>query len=142
MANDHDDIRRQFASFAAALHDKDLERVMAHYAPNALAFDLAPPLQHRRADIESGLRDWFATWVSPIGYETRDLVITADGDLAFAHSLNRFSGKRTDGTTTDVWFRATVCLRKLASGWKIAHEHTSVPFYMDGSFRAAVDLHT
>jgi ketosteroid isomerase-like protein len=24
--------------------------------------------------------------------------------------------------------------------WKIAHEHTSVPFYMDGSFRAAIDL--
>ena len=141
MPNDHDDIRRHFESFAAALHDKDLERVMAHYAPSALAFDLAPPLQHRRADIESGLRDWFASWSSPIGYETRDLTITADGAVAFAHSLNRFSGTRTDGTTTDVWFRATVCLRKLASGWKIAHEHTSVPFYMDGSFRAAVDLH-
>ena len=28
----------------------------------------------------------------------------------------------------------------LAGTWKIAHEHTSVPFYMDGSFRAAVDL--
>ena len=92
------------------------ERVMAHYAPKALAFDLAPPLQHRRADIESGLREWFATWAGPIGYETRDLVITADGDVAFAHSLNRFSGTRTDGTATDVWFRATVCLRKLAGG--------------------------
>ena len=24
--------------------------------------------------------------------------------------------------------------------WKIMHEHSSVPFYMDGSFKAAVDL--
>ena len=40
MANDHADIRRHFDGFAAALHAKDLERVMAHYAPKALAFDL------------------------------------------------------------------------------------------------------
>lgn len=26
-------------------------------------------------------------------------------------------------------------------GWKIAHTHSSVPFYMEGSYRAAVDLH-
>jgi ketosteroid isomerase-like protein len=141
MTSDHDAIRRHFESFAAALHAKDVERVMAHYAPNALAFDLAPPLQHRRDEIERGLRDWFTTWTTPIASETRDLTITADGEVAFAHSLNHMKGQRTDGTTTDVWFRATVCLRKLAGGWKIAHEHTSVPFYMDGSFRAAVDLH-
>jgi PhnB protein len=24
--------------------------------------------------------------------------------------------------------------------WKIVHEHSSTPFYMDGSYRAAVDL--
>ena len=28
----------------------------------------------------------------------------------------------------------------LASPWRIAHAHTSVPFHMDGSFRAAVEL--
>jgi PhnB protein len=40
----------------------------------------------------------------------------------------------------DIWIRATVCLRRIEGEWKIAHEHTSVPFYMDGSARAAVDL--
>jgi ketosteroid isomerase-like protein len=24
--------------------------------------------------------------------------------------------------------------------WRIVHDHSSVPFYMDGSYRAAVDL--
>lgn len=36
--------------------------------------------------------------------------------------------------------RVTLCLRRVGSAWMIVHEHESVPFYMDGSFRAAVDL--
>jgi PhnB protein len=36
--------------------------------------------------------------------------------------------------------RATVGLRKIDGKWSIVHEHLSVPFYMDGSYRAAVDL--
>jgi ketosteroid isomerase-like protein len=39
-----------------------------------------------------------------------------------------------------VWFRITFGLRRAAEGWTITHEHESVPFYMDGSLRAAVDL--
>jgi PhnB protein len=140
MAHDHDDVRRHLESFGTALAAKDLERVMAHYAPNALTFDLDPPLRHDRDELADGFRAWFASWTSPIAVETRDLAITADGDVAFAHSVNRMRGTRTDGTTTDVWFRATVCLRRFDGEWKTVHEHRSVPFYMDGSLRAAVDL--
>jgi ketosteroid isomerase-like protein len=39
-----------------------------------------------------------------------------------------------------VWVRETVCLAKAGAMWKIRHEHSSVPFYIDGSLRAAVDL--
>lgn len=60
--------------------------------------------------------------------------------MAFSYSLNRLTGKRTTGEEVDVWVRATVCFRKIDGQWKVAHEHVSVPFYMDGSFRAAVDL--
>jgi PhnB protein len=54
-------------------------------------------------------------------------------------------GKPLAGTwipkrSTDVWVRATDCCRKIDDKWKIVHEHQSVPFYMDGSYRAAVDL--
>jgi cyanophycinase-like exopeptidase len=31
-------------------------------------------------------------------------------------------------------------LRKTGDGWKVTHEHTSVPFYMDGTARPAFDL--
>jgi ketosteroid isomerase-like protein len=36
--------------------------------------------------------------------------------------------------------RATVGLRRIGGRWQVTHEHSSVPFYMDGSYRAAVDL--
>jgi PhnB protein len=113
---------------------------MSHYAPDLVAFDMAPPLQHRRDDVAQGLAEWFATWEGSIGYEMRDLAVTTSNDIAFAHGLNRLSGKRTDGQNTDVWLRATACFRKMSGGWMLVHEHNSVPFYMDGSFRAAVDL--
>jgi ketosteroid isomerase-like protein len=50
------------------------------------------------------------------------------------------TGKRTDGTETDVWVRATIGCQKVDSRWRIVHEHASVPLYMDGSARAALDL--
>jgi ketosteroid isomerase-like protein len=40
----------------------------------------------------------------------------------------------------DFWMRETLCLQRVAGGWRIVHEHTSVPFYMDGSLRPAFDL--
>ena len=45
-----------------------------------------------------------------------------------------------DGTTPDLWFRATLALRRTDGIWKVVHEHNSTPFYMDGSDRAALDL--
>ena len=50
------------------------------------------------------------------------------------------TGSRTSGEQTDVWVRQTFCLRRVNGAWRIVHEHASVPFYMDGSYRAAVDL--
>ena len=66
--------------------------------------------------------------------------ITAGDEVAFAHGLIHMTGRKTDGEQVDLWFRQTVGLKLLHGAWKIVHEHDSVPFYMDGSFRAAVDL--
>lgn len=60
-------------------------------------------------------------------------------ELAFSSALMRMRG-RINGEDQDMWFRATVCLRKMNGQWRIVHDHSSVPFYMDGSYRAAVDL--
>jgi PhnB protein len=125
--------------WARAMRAKDVDGLMAHYAPDSVTFDLAPPLISTGADAK-GLQAWFSTWPSPLGYEIRDLNITAGDDVAFCHSLNRLSGTKAEGEKVDVWFRQTLCLRRIGGAWRIAHQHESVPFYMDGSYRAAVDL--
>jgi uncharacterized protein (TIGR02246 family) len=135
------EIRAQIDSWSAALHAKDLERLMSHYAPDAVTADLAPPLWNVGAQtLRKNFQEWLRSWAGPIGIEIRDLSVTAGDDVAFARMLNRIHGSRTDGERTDLWVRATVCFRRSAGAWKVAHEHVSVPFYMDGSFRAAVDL--
>jgi len=114
---------------------------MSGYASDVLTFDIVPPLQYLGTDAyRKNYEEWFASWQGPIGYEISDLGITAGDGVAFSHSLNRISGKRTNGEDTDVWVRATACYRKINDKWLITHEHVSVPFYMDGSDRAAVDL--
>jgi ketosteroid isomerase-like protein len=138
--SDEAQVRERIESWAKALRAKDIDGVMSHYTPDILTFDLAPPLQHSGQVYRQGLEEWFSTFRGPIGIEIRDLSITVGDDVAFSHSLNRISGARTSGENTNVWVRATVCFRKTNGKWMATHEHVSVPFYMDGSERAAVDL--
>jgi PhnB protein len=132
------EIKAMLDDRADAIRAKDARRVASHGTADFVHFSLAPPLVSN-PDVK-GLEDWFATWHGPLAYSVRDLRITAGDDVAFAHSLNRLSGTMTDGQKSEVWFRHTLGFRKVGGAWKIAHEHESVPFYMDGSFKAAVDL--
>jgi uncharacterized protein (TIGR02246 family) len=141
QVNDERQIRTLIDNWANAIRAKDVDGLMSHYTPDILVFDLAPPLQYAGIDAyRKNFEEWFSSFQGSIGCEIRDLSINAGDDVAFGHSLNRISGKRTSGEETDVWVRATVCYRKIDGEWRIAHEHASVPFYMDGSYKAAVDL--
>ena len=121
--------------------ERAVEAAVSHYAPDILLYDLAPPLMHRGVDVyKKELAEWFATFQGSVGFEVHDLSVTARDGVAFATSLNRISGKRTSGEQTDVWVRATIGLAKKDGAWKATHEHFSVPFYMDGSNKAAIDL--
>ena len=126
--------------WAGALRAKDAAGVVARHGPDYLQFSLAPPLQHSNSDAE-GLDSWFATWDGPLGYEIHDREIAVGGDVAFCHGLVRLCGTKRDGESVDLWFRLTLGLRRTGGEWKIIHEHESVPFYMDGSYKAAIDLH-
>ncbi len=140
-SSDEAEIRRLMEAWVTAIRAKDVDAAMAFYAHDALSFDLAPPLQYRGAAASrKSLEEWFPTFRGPVGYQIRDLTITAGAEVAFSHSLNRISGARTDGTETDVWVRATVCFRKLGDRWTITHEHVSVPFEMTPPFKASLDL--
>jgi PhnB protein len=121
---------------------KDAAAIVADYAPHNVMYVLAPPLQSvsGASPGKKGIEDWLATFKGTMDYEVRDLSITAGEDVAFAYSLHHLMAKQLDGKKVDMWFRSTLCFEKYGGEWKIAHEHESVPFYMDGSLKAAVDL--
>jgi PhnB protein len=136
------EVRTLLDGWAAAIRSKDSDAVLSHYASDLVQFDLAPPLEYsgKNALDKKNLETWFSTFNGPIAYEIRNLKITAGAEVAFCHSLNHLSGTKTTGERVDLWLRATAGFRKVDGKWTIAHWHESVPFYMDGSYRAAIDL--
>src|SRR5262249_31567621 len=138
---DEVEIRQLIDCWAGAIRDKNLQAAVSHYARDILLYDLAPPLVHRGVDMyKRELAEWFATFQGAVGLEVHDLSITVGDEVAFATSLNRITGKRTDGEETDASARATIGFARKEAGWKATHEPFSVPFSMDGSSKAAVDL--
>jgi ketosteroid isomerase-like protein len=109
------EIEALFQELARAHADHDADAIVRAYAPDAVIFDLAPPLGRH------GMR------------------LTVGGNLACVSALSRMRG-RQGGEAQDLWYRTTVCLQKTSGRWQIICDHSSVPFYMDGSYRAAVDL--
>ena len=142
QSSDETAIGALLRAHAQAIHDKDADATLAPYAADLVRYDLAPPLATKGAQAldRGNLQGWFDTWRGPIRYALADFAITANGDIGFAHGFVKIGGTKHEGYTGNLWARQTVCLRKQGGTWMIVHEHTSTPFYMDGSVRAAVDL--
>jgi len=124
---------------ASALGDKNAKNALSYETEDSVEFSLAPPLVYHGKD-EAGLQDWFDTWDGPIGGEMHDAKVTVGGDVAFWSGLLHMTGTKADGAEVDLWFRQTLGLVKRGGRWLVAHQHASVPFAMDGSGRALLDL--
>ena len=131
-------IHELFQQLAKANADHDPDTIVDAYAPNAVIYDLAPPLGFRGMNRDS-VASWLDGWEGPIRIDAQDVNLSLEGDLAFVSALHRMRG-RQGGEEQDLWYRTTTCLRKTDGRWRIVHAHSSVPFYMDGSYHAAVDL--
>jgi uncharacterized protein (TIGR02246 family) len=135
---DRAEIEALFQQLVRAHAERDADAIVEAYAPDAVIYDLAPPLGRHGMNRDSVVA-WLASWEGPIQIDVHDVNLSVDGDLAFASALNRMRGRQS-GEDRDLWYRRTMCLRKTNGRWRIVHDHSSVPFYMDGSYRAAVDL--
>ncbi|NBH11038.1 nuclear transport factor 2 family protein [Amycolatopsis sp. SID8362] len=113
----------------AAVAAKDVEALVAQYAEDVTLFDAVGGLCDRGRDAERArLTQWFGAYRTEIGLRIRDLEVVTGGDVAFAHYLFQVTGTMTDGTEVSMWVRATVGFQRGEDGWKIVHEHSSVPF--------------
>ena len=135
-----DVIRKRVEAWAEALCKGDIDAVVSAYAPDIVSFDIVASLRY--AGIESKRRAWekaLAGYDGPIGYEVHELEVAAQGDLAFAHSLNRVSGTLASGKASTLWLRWTACFQPVDGAWLIVHDHASIPADLEDG-RALMDL--
>ncbi|HEV2863648.1 MAG TPA: nuclear transport factor 2 family protein [Pyrinomonadaceae bacterium] len=133
-------IRELIEERVGAIRAGDVDSLMSNHAPEVVMFDALDPLRYVGSEaVGERAGQWLSWYQGPVGYEVRDLIVTAGCEAAFCHYLYRVSGTMTNGREVDMWVRSTVCFRKTGGAWVVAHEHTSVPFDAE-SGRASVDL--
>lgn len=139
-STDEAKIRALLDERVRAIQEKDVDTLVSAAAPDVVSFDALPPLQRIGAEaVRARAEEWLGWYDGPVGYDMRDLRITAGDDTAFASYLYRVTGTMTNGSQVDMWVRSTMGLQKRDGRWTIAHEHTSVPFDAE-SGKAALDL--
>ncbi|AGZ38461.1 nuclear transport factor 2 family protein [Actinoplanes friuliensis] len=128
---------------AAAVSAKDAAAIVASNGPTIVEYNLAPPLRQPSAGRDPvPLEKWLATFEGPMSMQVTDLEVTVDGEVAFTTSLNCLTATPAGSTESfSLWFRATLGLRKTSGEWQVVHSHESVPFDMDGTFQASINLH-
>lgn len=126
---DEDRIRDLIAGWSRAVEAKDAEAAVSAYTPETVLYDVMPP--YRTVGAEAIREVWeraFPYFPDSFRSEHRDLSISVDGDVAFAHALHRFVPDPPDHPCGATWMRVTACYRRTTDGWRVAHEHVSVPF--------------
>jgi uncharacterized protein (TIGR02246 family) len=123
--DDAEQIRALVHTWADAVHQGDLDVVLADHAEDIVMFDVPPP--HRGARGIAAYRDtwpgFFAWQRSGAVFEIDELEVTVGGDVAFAHAMLR-CGKPEDGAV-EPRLRLTLGLRRESDRWVVAHEHHS-----------------
>ncbi len=124
-----DELRALVQDWLDAVCARDLERIMAHYDPDLVAYDaiLAPQFKGAAAYREHFAKCLDMCLGAPL-MEAQEIRAMADGDLGVAHYLLRCGYVDDDGREQTGWMRATVCCRRQGGAWKIVHEHYSAPF--------------
>lgn len=123
-----DEVRAFLDGYFAAVRAGDLGRIVAHHASDVVAYDAIAQLEF------VGLDAYKAHWKSCLEmyrnmtFEPRTPIVAACGDVAFGHWLACCGGTGADGKESSGWVRATFGARKVDGGWRIVHEHYSLPF--------------
>ena len=135
---DEQEIRVLLDRIARAIDSKDLGGVVACYTDDIIAFDLAPPL--KAPQDPATLQEWFDTWEGPIKTVETDVHLNVTPTLATVFALRHIAGTKKSDEKASLWFRSTAVMVKQRGTWKISHIHNSVPFAMDGTDKALLNL--
>lgn len=122
-------VRTLIDQWVTATRAGKLDAIMACYSPGVRAFDAIMEIQFEGA--EAYRKHWdmcLSHMQGEMTFEVHDLVVTAEGDVGFAHYLARCGARDKEGKEHTGWLRATICCARTDGRWQIVHEHFSAPF--------------
>ena len=106
--NSEEELRALVDERVAAVAAKDPKPLAARLHPDVVTFNVIPPMHARgSAAVEAATRTWFDSYDGDIGYEVRDLRVSAGDDTGFCSFLYHVTGTLWAGGTVDMWVRAT-----------------------------------
>jgi uncharacterized protein (TIGR02246 family) len=129
MTDDEKQIRALIERWARAVHNGDMEDVLADHADDIVMFDVPPPDDGVRG-IDAYRETWppFFEWQKQGAvFEIVSLEVTQGDDVAYAHALLRCGTQDELNKDPSNRLRLTIGLRKEAGRWLVAHEHHSFP---------------
>ena len=126
MTNE-EQIRQLIENWAAAVRQKDIDKVLEHHASDMIMFDVPPPFQSTGIDAYRKTWDTFYKYTRLGVFDIHDLKIFAGNDVAFCIATMQCEDSTNGNGYEPLDFRLTVGLRKINDQWTIVHEHHSIP---------------
>ena len=130
MANDKEQIQTLIERWADAVHNGDLDGVLANHSDDIVMFDVPPPYEGVRG-IDAYRETWppFFEWqLRGASFEIVSLNVTVGEDVAYAFALLRCGTQEELAENPENRLRLTLGLRKEGGRWVVAHEHHSYPY--------------
>jgi uncharacterized protein (TIGR02246 family) len=123
------EIRALIERWAAAVHDGDMDAVLANHAGDIVMFDVPPPHEGVRGieayrDVWPPFFEWQARGSS---FEIESLDVVAGDKVAYAFALLRCGTAEELADNPNQRLRLTLGLRREGDRWVVAHEHHSFP---------------
>ncbi len=133
-SNDIAQIRALEDKLAAAVEARNVDAIMNTYVSDEtlFVFDVIPPRQYVGAKaFRKDWDDFLGGTKGPLKYIITDVDATADGNIAYGHSIQRILATGTKGDPIDLTTRVTDVYRKIKGNWVIVQEHISIPVDLD-----------
>jgi ketosteroid isomerase-like protein len=125
--NKHD-VRAALEDWARATREGRQDDVLKNHLPEATIYDVLAPLKYEgTAAYRASWDEWQPETTGEGLFDFEEIHVTAGEGVAFAYGVIRCGGTLPDGRSFEDRVRATFCLRKEGSRWRVAHQHISMP---------------
>ena len=105
----------------------DIDKVMQHYADDAVVLDLfSPGTFQGKAQIRAGFAPQLAA-IKSVSKTTPEMTIATNGRFGCAASQIAYQAEMKDGTTQTMNVRVLDALKKVGGKWRVVQQHLSFP---------------